>query len=239
VTGEARVCTPVVARLVVWLDLVHLCRVAHARICHHKLLHGSTNLGEVDATVVVAIESVVEPLSLIRRHLVVESCKKARDLLIADPSVSDDHSPDTLELHLTLGSPDWLEVHVGSHLTAEDGVSTREAACRRDGARAWATHWRDRTTHGRAWATHWRDRTTHGRMWATHGRMWATHGRMWATHGRMWATHGRMWAAHRRVWATHGRMRTAHGRMRAAHGRTRTAHRRMRTAVRTHVMHFQ
>jgi len=136
--AEAGVRAPVVAHLVPWLH-GELARVADTRIGHDELLHGETDLSVVDATIVVGVEGVEEPLGLIGRHVIVEDSKEAHDLVEGDGTVAGDLEPGALELGLTLGGPDGLVVHVGAELTAEDGVAAREAAhggCRGHSAEA-------------------------------------------------------------------------------------------------------
>jgi len=137
---EARVSTPVVASSVPWLHLVHALGTAGTRISHDELLHGGTDLREVDATIMVAIQSVEEPLSLIRSHIVVELVKETHDLVECDCTIASNLEPFTLELGLTLGSPDGLVVHVGSHLTREDGITSRETASHHTHARLTGVH---------------------------------------------------------------------------------------------------
>jgi len=125
---EHGVGTPVVARLVPRLHLEHLVGVAAAWVGHDELLHGLTNLGVVDAAIAVAVQSVEEPLGLISRDTIAEDSKETKDLVESDGTITSDLVPGTLELGLTLGSPDGLVVHVGAKLTVEDGIATREAA---------------------------------------------------------------------------------------------------------------
>jgi len=123
--AEAGVSTPVVTHLVPGLHH-SLVGVTDTRIGHDELLHGKTDLSVVDATIMVAIKSVEEPLSLIRRHMIVESGEETDDLVEGDGTVVSDLVPGTLKLGLTLGGPDRLVVHVRSKLTREDGVASRE-----------------------------------------------------------------------------------------------------------------
>jgi len=150
--GEAGVAAPVVAHLVPWLHAAHLHGVADTRIGHDELLHGNADLREVDAAIMVDIEGVEEPLSLIGRHVVVEDGEKAHDLVEGDVTVAGDLVPGALELGLTLGGPDGLVVHVGTELALEDRIATREAT---DGS----AH-RGHTTSGHAVAGH----SGHGRL---------------------------------------------------------------------------
>jgi len=143
-TRESGVSTPVVARGIPWLVEVHLERITSTRISHHKLLHGYADFSIVNAAVTVGIKSVVEPLSLIGSHNIVECSKKALDFTAGDATVTRDLVPDALELGLTLWSPDRLEVHVGSQLTPEHREAARKTARRN---RAW---WR-RAVHGARW----------------------------------------------------------------------------------------
>jgi len=142
---ETGVCTPVVTHLVPWLHSAHLSGVADTRIGHDELLHGSADLSIIDATIMVAIESVEEPLSLIRRHVIVEDSEKTHDLVEGDGTITSDLVPGTLKLGLTLWSPDGLVVHVGSKLSREDRIATRESTHRSSRRHAIAGH----SGHGR------------------------------------------------------------------------------------------
>jgi len=129
-TGEARMRTPVVSRSIPWFVQVHLGWITHTRISDTELLQSSTDFDVLDTAIAVAIKRIEEPLGFVRSHLVVECCKKTHDLRNADSSRESNLPPHTLEFGFTFGRPHGLEVHVGTQLATEHGVSAREATRR-------------------------------------------------------------------------------------------------------------